>query len=131
MIAEKVRYVDDKQLNIDFPHGLGLHEAQNLMRHLKNDAQVHVYVNYTSYYSDESWPVEKEMGDIGITGTLILKKDTSISSKFYLDSQKDKRSEFSRFKFIRTYDKVSDYKPEAIQLWSNVRKSIDDFFRPK
>ena len=72
MIAEKVQYVDDKQLNIDFPHGLGLHEAQNLMRHLKNDAQVHVYVNYTSYYSDESWPVEKEMGDIGITGTPLL-----------------------------------------------------------
>ena len=129
MTVKEVICISDEQTRIDFPRGLGLHEAENLVVHLERDLPV--FVDYTAYYSRKGESLEENKGNIGMTGTIISKKDNSISSRFYLDSQKNRRFELSGLKFIRTYDKISDYKPEVLQLWNDVRKSIDDFFKYK
>ena len=129
MTVEEAALGVEEQTTVNFPHGLGLHEAENLIIHLERDLPV--YVNYTEYSSRKGGPLEDKPRDIGMTGEIISKKDNSISGRFYLNSQQNKMFEFSGLKFIKTYDKISDYKPEIIKLWEDTRKSIDDFFRPK
>ena len=130
MLTEEVT----ERSRIIIPKDISLREAEKLLRYLAESLQASV--NYqVSYYRTarhENGKVIIDRGTVEIAGGIAKTEIPFCFDSFTLKSSERSRdtSRLSRMQFqlIPGYDEFSDYRPEIVQLWDDVRGVIKDYF---
>jgi hypothetical protein len=122
-----------EESRIEFARSLDLKETEKLLEYLTNKMCGRITYHISSFknLSIEDNRLGRDNGTVKINGN-IMRENPVVFDAFETEHDNDDTSRIRgiRFMLIPGYD-MDDYGRERRELWSHVKKDINDYFLPR
>jgi len=123
-----------EKTTIEFPRPIGREEAEKLLFYIAKNLPANVNTTieyYMCYYpsADEDL-IEKTKGTLKVSASVDCVRPIGLFDSFQSETWKEDMSYISSIAFQRDLGKeLSDYEPEKIKLWDDVREVVEKYFK--
>ena len=121
-----------KRTTINFPKPLNLKQSEKLFdyisRNLPANLNYTVEVHNDTYYNSEKKKALKSKGPVKITGTISNAKKVMSFDSFRTENKGEDYTHLYSIKFNHLFSNLSEYRPEVIGLWDDVRNLTEKYF---
>ncbi len=129
----------EKESTIELPHPINLLESRQILSYLARNLPANIFYTYScnvrlihvSKKNSDTLMRKTELTKVGVS-VQSLKEGISFGSFNLEPTHMNASGLLQRIKFNTTpgYDHLSDYRPETINLWREVRRLTDEYFTP-